>query len=485
MARLTAQDLLLAPRLNVHDVASVLSPYGFKDVKKADANLQAIADDPKARQLLADIIDELLFGLAGAADPDQALTYLERFTRAAINKIHLLSFLKESPHTLELLAKTFGGSPFMAEILIRNPLYLYWVADPDVLYQQRKKKEMAQDLSRALRHLATEEKKLDTLRIFKRREILHIGIRDLLRLSTVEETLASLSALASILISAAYRICELSMRRHYGTACHQDASGRKVRTAFTVLGLGKLGGSELNFSSDVDLIYLYASDDGMVSPPRASAGAASLSQAEYFERLAKKLTAALSQMTNEGYVYRVDLRLRPEGRRGYIAASPQGFQNYYATRGQSWERLALLKAWPVAGNRSLGMNFLRLVRPFIYGQPVDRKTLDEIRNIKAKINRMISSRGQLSRHVKLGWGGIREIEFIVQALQIGFGKNFPHIRERNTLKALRALRKQQLISEPEYRHLSQAYVFLRDIENKLQMVEDFQTHAIPADADAL
>jgi glutamate-ammonia-ligase adenylyltransferase len=467
------KDLLLAPRLDPQQVAAMLSPYGFKEPDKADANLQASADDAPARRLLADILEELLDNVSQSADPDQALNYFERFARAAVNKIHLFSYLKDSPRTLEILAKTFGGSPYMAEILIRDPQYLYWVTDPQILYSVRKKRAIERELARAMKTIADERKRLDYLRILKRRETLRIGVRDLLRLCSVEETLADLSNLAETLISAAHWICASALSGEYGVS-------RKAFGGFTILAMGKLGGGELNFSSDVDLIYLYASDHEKVVE-----GAAPISASEYFRRLCQKITVALSEFTGEGYVYRVDLRLRPEGKAGNIAYSLDGFERYYQSRGETWERLALLKAWPVAGDRALGRRFLEMARPFIYDRPFDLKALEEVRSIKRKIDLRQHGRERRGRNVKLGAGGIREIELIVQALQVCYGSQTPQIRERATMKALGALRDQSLISAEECETLSQAYVFLRDVENKLQMVNDAQTHSLPIDGHEL
>src|SRR5215510_6906255 len=467
------KDLLLAPRLDPQQVVALLSPYRFKEPAKADANLQALADDAPARRSLADILEDLLDNASQPADPDQAINYLERFVRAAANKIHLFSYLKDSPRTLEILAKTFGGSPYMAEILIRDPHYRYWVTDPQILYGARKKREIERELARALKTIADERKRLDYLRALKRREMLRIGVRDLLRLCPVRETLADLSTLAEALISAAHWICSSALRLQYGIP-------RKAFGGFTILAMGKLGGGELNFSSDVDLIYLYASDQDEIVEE-----AATMSASEYFRRLCQKITVALSEFTSEGYVYRVDLRLRPEGKAGAIAYSLDGFERYYKSRGETWERLALLKAWPVAGAHALGSRFLEMAHPFVYDRPFDLKALEEVRSIKRKIDQQMTIRQQRSRNVKLGAGGIREIELIVQALQVCRGAQFPQIRERNTLKALGALCNQSHISAEEFDTLTQAYVFLRDVENKLQMVNDAQTHSLPPEGHEL
>jgi glutamate-ammonia-ligase adenylyltransferase len=467
------KDLLLAPRLDPQQVTALLGPYGFKEPAKADANLQAMADDPTARRLLADILEELLLCASQSADPDQALNHCERFARSAVNKTHLFSYLNESPRSLEILAKTFGGSQHMAEILIRDPVYLYWLTDPQILYQRRKKREIARDLLRGLKGITIEEKQLDFLRAFKRREMLHIGVRDLLRLCPVEETLSALSTLAEVLISAALRICEVALFREYGIR-------RRKLGGFTILGMGKLGGGELNFSSDVDLVFLHASDD-----ETNETGNPSIEPTEYFRQLSQRVTRALSDITKEGYLYRVDLRLRPEGRLGNISYSLDGFRRYYYSRGETWERLALLKAYPVAGDSQLGEQFLRMVAPFVYERPFDLEALNEVRSMKQKIDRKMSASRQRGRNVKLGFGGIREIELIVQLLQIAFGSRYREICERSTLKALAALCANSLISDDESTRLAEAYIFLRDVENKLQMVNDAQTHSLPVAAGEL
>ena len=469
MSRLNVKDLLLAPRLDPDQVASLLLPYGFNDPVKADRNLQAIAEEPAERELLAGILEPLLNCVSRAAEPDQAITYLERFTSAAIHRLRLFSHLRDSPQGLEILARTLGGSSYMAEILIRDPQLFYWVTDPEILGGKRPKRSIKYELMHTLSLLGDERKQLEYLRFFKRREMLHIGVRDLLRVCSVEETLAALSVLAEVLICGAYWISNSVMRRHYQIP-------KTVFTGFTILAMGKLGGGELNFSSDVDLLYLYRSDHE---------AAASIEAPDYFRRLCLKITAALNDFTAEGYVYRVDLRLRPEGEAGYIAYSLDGFRRYYQSRLGNWERLALLKAWPAAGNRELGRQFVEMVRTFIYERPFDKNTIDDIRMMKRKMDEQMEARQQRDRNVKLGTGGIREIELIAQSMQVRYGSQMPRLRLRNTLSVLSALRDESLISAEEFNTLSSAYLFLRDVENKLQMVNDAQTHSLPRDHEEL
>lgn len=462
-------DLLLAAELDREEVAELLSPFGLKNPLKADSNLQMMAADPSERQLLAKVIEALLIAVSRSADPDQAVTYMERFSSAVLNKMRLFSYLMDSPKSLEILGATLGGSPYMAEILIRDPHHFYWLTDGEVLDKVRSKRALERELVRALKAVGSEREQLDYLRSFKRREMLHIGVRDLLRICSVEQTLAALSLLAEVLISAAYWICASELRRNHGIP-------RNAFTGFTILAMGKLGGGELNFSSDVDLLYLYASEDEE---------AGTMSAPEYFRRLCQKITFALSDFTGEGYVYRVDLRLRPEGSAGNIADSLDGFERYYKSRGGTWERLALLKAWPVAGSRALGRKFIDMARGVIYEPPLDDRALEDIRTMKRRSDQQIAARDQRGRNVKLGTGGIREIELIAQSLQVCHGNGIPENSGRNTLETLGALLSHSLISAREFETLKRAYIFLRDLENKLQMANDAQTHSLPLDREEL
>jgi glutamate-ammonia-ligase adenylyltransferase len=468
MDPLNVKDLLLAPQLDRGTVAQLLQPYGFKDVVRADANLQTSAAEPSERELLAAILQDVLACASNSADPDQALAYLERFARSGINKPQLFSYLRGSPQALEILIRSLGGSSYMAEILIRNPQLFYWVCDPQILGRARRKREIQRDLLGTIRVLPAEQQRLDYLRFIKRREMLHIGVRDLLRIATVQETWTSLSVLAEALVSCAHAICESALRSELGLR------GPAFKQ-FTILAMGKLGGGELNFSSDVDLMYLYGKSEE----------AAGLSASEYFRRLSQKITQGLNNLTGEGYVYRVDLRLRPEGKAGNIAESLDGFRRYYQTRLAAWERLALLKAWPIAGSWRLGTEFLQMAETFVYGGPFDEDSLRNILDIKRKIDEKAANQKRGGRNVKLGPGGIREIELIAQSLQVCYGNRLPELRERNTSRALDVLRTKALLSDEEYDSLSKAYVFLRDVENKLQMVQDTQTHWLPSTAEEL
>ncbi len=483
--------LLLASGLPPGGVAELLVPYGLADVKLADANLQSMAGEPRTRQLLAAILGELLAALADTADPDQGLTHWERFLQAGLNRSQLLDYLGGHPRMLHLLCTIFGNSPSMAETLIRDPLLVYWLAEERVLTRRPTQEQLAASLEIMLKNVTALELRLDALRRFRRRETLRVGVRDLLKLTDVPETTAALTDLACVLIQAAYEIARDGLSVQYGRPMHRTARGRMVQTGFAVIAMGKLGGGELNYSSDVDLLYVYESENGATEPDGRERGeptGASVSNEEYFEQLARETTRALADATQEGHVFRVDLRLRAEGTSGQLARTVDGYARYYRTRGEQWERMALLKAWPVAGDRRIGRAFLRRVSPFIYGGSgthTPETILAQVKAVKDMIDEKMADRGQEQRNVKLGRGGIREIEFIVQAAQILCGGGQPGLRERNTLAALAKLARRGLLSITDRRTLERAYVFLRDIEHKLQMVHDLQTHALPESPDEL
>ena len=477
------KDLLLSPSLTSEQVTTLLIRYGFKNPTQANTNLQLMANGPRSRPLLAECVDEILRLLSLSADPDLALSYFERFTKATIDMVHLYTFLKAYPVALELLAATVGSSPFMSQILIRHPTYFYWVCDPDVLHRERTRTALRRECAAVVDAVDTETGKLNALRRFKRKEMLRIGGKDLMRLASVRQTTAALSLLAEVLIQHVYEICARGLRAQYGRPYHRNSVGRRVTTGFAVLAMGKLGGKELNFSSDVDLMYVFEAEDGVTGGISNRSPAPRISNTEYFRCLSQAITKALSDVTQAGYLFRVDLNLRPEGKGGDIATSLETYRHYYTTRGETWERMALLKSRPIAGDRSLGRRFLSTIDSFVHGPPFAVAEFAEVRAIKARINQKLAARHPRDRNVKLGIGGIREVEFIAQSLQLAYGRKYHDIHDRHTINALRKLHRHTLISQRDYRHLLDAYLFYRNVEHKLQMVEDLQTHTLPANPE--
>jgi len=487
LAKPDPKPILLGEKRNAEGTRAILSAYGLCDLDLADRNLDAMAGDPIQRQRLADILPALMEAISRTADPDQALNHWERML-ASVSRTSFLDYLRTWPRMLDLLCVIFGNSDALTFTLIRDPTVVYWLAEEEVLSRSPTRAGMERALYASIGHLTSKESKLDALRRFQRREMLRIGVRDLLRLSTVPETTGSLSDLACLLIHAAYEIVDADLKRQYGVPMHQNRQRRWVETKFAVIGMGKLGGHELNYSSDVDLIYLYEFHGGETRAPRsgrAVPAGVGISNEEYFEILARELTRVLVEPTREGYVFRVDLRLRAEGAVGQLARSLEEYQKYYATRGQVWERLALLKAWPVAGSHDVGQAFLKLVKSFVLGtggiMDYDKALaiVQDVRAVKDMIDAKMTDRGHAQRNVKLGTGGIREIEFFVQTVQVLAGRKVPALLDRSTLGSLDRLARKKLLSIEDRDALSAAYLFLRDVEHKLQMVHDLQTHALP------
>ena len=451
----------------------LLHRHGLLDPQRAAGELRAIARDEQARSGLARLLPALLPALSAVPDPDAALSRLEGFVHASGGGAGVLAVLHErGPASLELLAWALGASPFLADQLVRHPEWAGWLTEPHALGRPRSARQLAGHVRKAIAEAGPGGAR-DVLRRTRRREIMRIALLDLRRLASVEETLRALSSLADALVSGAFDVAAAEVRAEAGLKPLRAGGG----AGFAVLALGKLGGSELNFSSDVDLVYLHRTDSGFVSRRSGS-----VTLHAHAEALGRRITAVLGEASHEGHVYRVDLRLRPEGRAGAISHSLRAAEEYYGTRGASWERLALIKARPVAGDLELARALLRRVTAFVWERPFDAQALRQVLRMKHDSDRRLATRGLTDRHVKLGRGGIREIELITQVLQLrGGGRGA--LRSRATLPALAALREAGALPAPEADALARAYLFLRDVENKLQMVHDAQTHVLPEDDD--
>ena len=356
-------------------------------------------------------------------------------------------------------------SSICATRLIRNPETLLWLQQPEVCLAARGYAEMLNELHN-LAGDSVSNQNFAALRSWKGREMTRVALRELANVAPLEETTAELSQIAEICIRPVFEHWNAEFRKRYGSP----------NAEFAILALGKLGGGELNHSSDVDLLFLY-SEEGQLTPQ--------FSYHEFFNRLGNKILETFSTPHPEGSLFRVDLRLRPEGSAGPLARSLESMENYYAGFGETWERLALIKTRGIAGSRELAYEFLRQHQPFIYPKSTTPDFLDEIANIKRRIERDVVGPDKLERDVKLGRGGIREIEFVVQALQLIHGAHHAFLQEASMLKALRALRQLDLLPRDEVLTLDKSYRFLRRVEHRLQMEAEQQTHTVPQEREAL
>ena len=381
------------------------------------------------------------------------------------NPPHLQKLIEQFPLGQDALLHLLSVSSVCCARLVREPEALLWLRHPDVCASPRHRGRMMADLHHNITGSIASEN-FRALRLWKGREMLRIAVREVAEVAELEETTAELSELAEICVEKVLEHWDAELRLRLGAPDAQLA----------ILALGKLGGRELNHSSDIDVIFLY-SEEGQVS--------ANLSNHEWFNRLATKVFETFATTDPAGALFRMDLRLRPEGSTGPVARSLESLENYYAGFGETWERLALIKARFIGGSEELAYDFLREHQPFIYPKSATAELLDEIAAIKRRIERDIVGHENLDRNVKLGTGGIREIEFVVQALQLLHGARHAFLHETSTLKALPALAELELLPREEALDLENAYRFLRRVEHRLQIEAEQQTHSIPEEAKAV
>jgi len=390
-----------------------------------------------------------------------------------------------SAEQARILAALFSGSQALSNLVVARPDWLS-LLEPEALKFPRRKQGIRNEVSRWLKPLLAASDfgaALTRLREFKQREMLRIAARDLARLATLPEVVQEISDVADVCLDGVWQVCHRQLAGRHGQPWHEDAGGRWQPTAGCVLGMGKLGGQELNYSSDVDVLFVYSEEGSVFKEPPGNSKTSrpALTNHQFFNRLAEAFIAEVSRMTSEGMLYRIDLRLRPEGDAGPLSRSLAGYENYYAQWGQTWERMMLTKARGAAGDETLAAEFLEMIQPFRYPRSINESVLREVVAMKGRIENEVVKAGELERNVKLGRGGIREIEFVVQALQLLRAGRQPFLQGPQTLACLAKLVQYELLSADESRLLAEAYLFLRDVEHRLQMEDNLQTHTIPTD----
>ncbi|MBI3129470.1 MAG: bifunctional [glutamate--ammonia ligase]-adenylyl-L-tyrosine phosphorylase/[glutamate--ammonia-ligase] adenylyltransferase [Candidatus Tectomicrobia bacterium] len=463
--------------------ADLLDSIGVIDPARACRNLQSLALHPAFPRNDRDFLVQLLAALSETFEPERALSNFERIMATREDPDALLRLLRRYPERRAALFTLAGGSQFLTDTVLRHPEFLDWLLRPSALQGERSESRMEAELWRWVQRLRTQPNgPSNALRRFRQREYLRIGLRDLMRLADMPQTVLALSHLADATLEAAVRVARAELEARYGKPLYRSKEGRSLPCEFAVIALGKLGGLELNFSSDIDLIFIYSSDEGGT---RGATGRDHISNHEFHARLARRVIALMAENTEEGHVFRVDTRLRPEGDQGALAYSLRSCEVYYESWGETWERQALIKARLAAGSAALGKAFLDMIRPFIYRRTLDLSALDEIGHIKDRINAQIAASGRKASNIKLGEGGIREIEFIVQSFQLIYGGKEKFLRTPSTLEALSVIQALGLLPMDDCAALSSAYIFLRDIEHRVQMTQGLQTHDLPADAHAL
>jgi glutamate-ammonia-ligase adenylyltransferase len=451
-----------------------IKALGFADPAGALRNLHALTPTPREAELLAPALPRLLAELAAAPDPDMALNNLERQASQG-ERATFLRLLGAHPGAMPLLARLGGTSQFLADTLRRYPTLLPWLLEPRTM-RQWLADEMAADLAASLKAFERPEARLNALRRFKYRQLLRIGCRDILGDADLTVTTEELSHMADVCLAAAWDWARERLARLYGTPMGADGAP----TGLAVIGMGKLGGEELNYSSDIDPVFVYGEDG-----ETAGGEAGRIANGEFFTQAVRSIVDTLESVTEEGHVFRVDLRLRPEGRSGALILSVDGYRNYFSERAELWERQALIKARACAGDEAVAARFFEAVRPFVFRSGLDPAIVRAVRDMKAQIDRSLRGKDASHRNVKLGRGGIREVEFLIQAMQLLYGGDDPWLRERNSLRAIFRLTERGYLSHALGRELGDALVYLRTVEHRLQILHEFQTHTLPEEPRAL
>ena len=370
------------------------------------------------------------------------------------------------------------ASPLYARLLRQHPDYCPWLEEPqnrDTDYRyQALRHEWRKFTGATGGDLSHDETCLGALRRWRRKMTLRIAYRDINGLATPAVTVAEITRLGEFCLRECHLLATRQWTRRHGEPWDEQLA-KPAR--FCVLGLGKLGGQELNFSSDIDLIYLYEGEGHC----RRDGQAGSFTNVEFFTKVAETITGQLQAQTADGFLFRVDVRLRPEGAFGPLVRSLAGLEHYYAAAGQTWERMALIKARPVAGDLTLGAELLESLQAFRYPRHPPPSLLAEIAAMKVRTEQEVVGRKALARDVKSGHGGIREIEFVAQAFQLLHAGRYPFLQTHATTAALEQLVRYELMPPAEATFLLEAYWFLRRVEHAIQMREEHQVHSLPED----
>src|SRR3954451_2954045 len=410
--------------------------------------------------MLAEERIELL--LASSPDRQTAARFLRRLQADSPAECDRIS---HSAAALRAAIAIFSYSAFLSESVLRDPERIVKVATSNRFYRVLTVDEYEQMLE------ASEM----TFAAFRRRQLLRIALRDILGAATLAEITQELSNLADAILDAAFRRVRADVADRHGEPRLESGAP----CGFSILALGKLGGSELNYSSDIDLMFLYEGNG-------QTDGAAPISNKEFYKKVANECTARLSAYTADGPCYRVDLRLRPDGTGGEVCISEEGARVYYAQRARDWEKQMLIKARVSAGDRQPGERLLEFVEPLIYESSLDFRAVEAVSETRQRMSEKLAARrGSRALDVKLTRGGIRDIEFLAQCLQRLHGGREPWVRHGGTMLALSRLRDKGLLSGGEYARLTSAYQFLRNLEHRLQLEEDRQTHTLPSEPDRL
>jgi glutamate-ammonia-ligase adenylyltransferase len=456
---------------SAEEARPLLTQWHLRDTAGALANLRGLAESI-GLEACHDLCHPLGRVLPRCPDPDMSLNNFERFLANPPAKTQLPTLLEARARTLETLLQLFSTSQFFSDLLITNPDYLDMLRVP--LRSSPNRAELQDQLQAEVDAAFEDSAVLRAFRRFRQRQMLRIGTNDIIRDRPFEEVTRDISRVADMALEVALHTALRIITNRFGEPLTKDDEPARC----VILAFGKHGGKELNYSSDIDLMFLY-DEEGATRGKRIN----SIGNDEFFARVVSEVVRLLSSHTEEGQAYRVDLRLRPEGKRGPLARSLASTLAYYDTLGRTWERQALIKLRPCAGDMRLGEQFLKNIEPFVYRKYLSSGEIQGIKALKRRIEHKSSSEGTSDTEVKTGVGGIRDVEFTIQFLQLLNGGDLPEVRQRNTLKAMQALAQVGCLTDQEHGILGDTYRFLRRVEHRLQLMCDLQTHRLPEDAE--
>ena len=407
-------------------------------------------------------------------DAESASRFLEQFGAKHPSQLKKL-FKKQGLLSDALTLAAY--SPLLATTILQNPFYISWLEKARKFSDVREKEDILESLARFALTNSQIEKNILLAR-FRRRELLRVYLKDIRNLCTIAEITEDISNLADAILEFSLQTAKQELDNLYGIPLEIDEKGRAKSAGFCIVSLGKLGSKELNYASDIDLLFLYSADG--TTSGQGSRGA--ITNKEYFVKLSEFVVKLVGAQTGEGAAYRVDMRLRPHGRVGALAISFNEAVIYYQNSAQSWERQVLIRSRASAGEDEIFRKFFAAVEDHVFSlNETAENALQNVRLSKDKINFEKAEKDGFN--VKLGKGGIREIEFIAQALQLAYGGSDEWLRVAHTLKSLQRLTDRKLLTETELTELVEAYKFLRRLEHRLQMENGLQTHRVPDDLE--
>lgn len=446
-------DYLTEGNIPEEDAIETLREKGFKQPGAA-LDVISILIDPKrgaltqkGRILTRKVIPAFLSNIIKSHNPDAALRNLEKFITSAGWRTSIYAVMAENPEILKLLAKLFSTSGVLSNFLTRHPEYLDILTLKNARIEFYDKEQMIEELATSVDNEKEYEDKLDVLRRFKNVETLKVCLRDLNQEIDPVYVGKYLSMLGKAVLEVGLRIAiEVTAK---------TKAERNVLENIVILGMGKFGGQEMSYNSDLDLIFIYEGDNH-----------------EKFSKLGQRVISILSTPTGEGYCYKIDLDLRPSGRSGALVTSFDSFKDYHETSAKLWERQSLIRSVPAAGNMKLGKKVMKTIEEFVYEKPLDEEFHKQIDELRMRMENELAKESKSKLNLKTGRGGLVDIEFLVQMMQLRYGSEYGNVRCQNTIEALNRLRSEGLISDADHETLHEAYLFLKKMENLLRLLHD-------------